>query len=168
MVWVRLARRGDEEVACLVGWGHDGRDARGWGSCVGHGGMLAIFILGDREAIGTLRSGGAVGTVTLGGRAWRPDQRVIGGIVEGPGLGAGRSNCMIFDNCISACVCSFQNFAVGEAGCGCLRAAMSSCIERVMFSCGERPGRTWSWGKKRTVSPYKTQRVSGHQMSKQR
>ena len=30
---------------------------------------------------------------------------------------------------------------------------MSSCMERVMFSCGDRPGRTWSWGKKRTVSP---------------
>ena len=31
VVWVRLVRRGDDEVACLVGWGNDGGDARGWG-----------------------------------------------------------------------------------------------------------------------------------------
>ena len=30
VVWVRFSRRGDDEVACLVGWGHDGGDARGW------------------------------------------------------------------------------------------------------------------------------------------
>ena len=47
-------------------------------SCVGHGGMLGIFILGGvgagvifggGEAVGALRDGGAVCTGTLGGRA---------------------------------------------------------------------------------------------------
>ena len=46
-------------------------------SCVGHGGMLGIFILGGagagslfrgREAVGTLGGEGAVFTDTLGGR----------------------------------------------------------------------------------------------------
>ena len=96
-------------------------------SCVGHGGMLGIFILGGAgaygilgggEEVGTLGGRGSVGNGTLGGRAGRPDQRVIGGMVGVTGLGTGRSNCMIFDNCISACVCSLPNFAVGEAGCG--------------------------------------------------
>ena len=136
-------------------------------SCVGHGGMLGIFILGGGDSVGTLGGGGAVGTSNLGGREGRPDPRVIDGMVGVPVLGTGRANCMIFDNCIRACVCSFPNVAVGEAGCGCLRAEMSSWIERVMFSCGERPGRTWSWGKNRTVSPWKTRRVLGQQMSKQ-
>ena len=125
-------------------------------SCVGHGEMLRIFILGGagaygifggREEVGTLGDGVAVGSGTLGGIAVRPYQWVIGGVVGVTGLGTGRAKCMIFDNCISACVCSFPNFAVGEAGCGCWRAAMTSWIERVMFSCGERPGRTLSWGK---------------------
>ena len=130
---------------------------RGSGSSfVGHGGMLEIFIRGGAGAYGILRGGeavdnlgggGTVGTVTVGGRSGRPDQRVLGGMVGVTSLGTGRANCMIFDNCISACVCSFPNFAVGEAGCGCWRPAMSSWIERVMFSCGERPGRTLSWGK---------------------
>ena len=31
MVWVRLTRRENDEVACLVGWGHDGGDVRVWG-----------------------------------------------------------------------------------------------------------------------------------------
>ena len=141
-------------------------------SCVGHGGMLGIFILwgdgaygilGGGEAVFTRGSGGAVGnliggrsvgTFTLGGRAGRPDQRVIGGMVGVTGLGTGRANCTIFDNCISACVCSLPNFAVNEAVCGCWIAAMISWIEYVLFSCGERPGRTCSWGKKRTVSPW--------------
>ena len=52
--------------------------------------MLGIFILGCAGAYGilgggetvvTLGSGGAVGAGTLGGRAGRPDQRVIGGVV---------------------------------------------------------------------------------------
>ena len=146
-------------------------------SCVGHSGMLGVFILGGAgeygilgggEAVGTLRGGGEVGTGTLGGRAGRPDQRVFGGMVGVTGLGTGRANCMIFDNCISACVCSLPNLSVDGPGCGCKRAAMSSWIERVMFSWGERPGRTLSWGKKRMVSPWRTRLVSGHQMSKQR
>ena len=137
--------------------------------------MLRIFTLGGAGVYGILGGGGAVGTLgvgvavgTLVGIAGRPDQRVIGGMVGVSCLGTGRDNCMILDNCSSACVCSMPNFAVGEAGCGCWRAAMSSWIELVMFSCRERPGRTWSWGKKRTVSPWQTRRVSGHQMSKQR
>ena len=107
-------------------------------SCVGHGGMLGIFtlrgagvcgIFGGGGAIGTLGSGGAVGTSTLRGegavgtgnlegRAGIPDQRVNGGMVWVSGLGTGRANFMIMDNCSSACVCSMPNFAVGEAGCG--------------------------------------------------
>ena len=94
-----------------------------WGgaSCVGHGGMLEIFtlggagaygILGGGGAVGTLGSGGAVstlgggravGTGTLRGGAGRPDQRVIGGMVGVSGLGTGRANFIIIDNCISAC-----------------------------------------------------------------
>ena len=31
VVWVSLARGGDDEVACLVGWRRDVGDARGWG-----------------------------------------------------------------------------------------------------------------------------------------
>ena len=59
-------------------------------SCVGHSGMLGIFILGGAgadgiigggEAVVTLGGGGAVGTITLGGGAGSPDQRVIGGVV---------------------------------------------------------------------------------------
>ena len=59
-------------------------------SCVGHGGMLGIFILvcagaddilRGGEEVGTLRDGGEVGAGTLGGRSGRPDQRVIGGVV---------------------------------------------------------------------------------------
>ena len=59
-------------------------------SCVGHGVMLGVFILGSTgaddllgggEAVGTLVGGGAVGASTLGGGAGRPDQRVIGGMV---------------------------------------------------------------------------------------
>ena len=109
---------------------------RGAGAiCVGHGGMLGIFILGvvgaygilgGGEAVGTLGGGGAVGSGTLGDRAGRPYQWVIGGMVGVTGLGTGRAKCMIFDNFISACVCSFPNCAVGEAGCGCWRVAMSS------------------------------------------
>ena len=156
---------------------------RGFGaSCVGHGGMLRIFtlggaraydilggggavsILGSRGAVGTLQVGGAAGTGTLGGREGRTDQWVIGGMVRVDELGTGRANCTILDNCISACVCSIPNCAVGEAGCGCWRAAMSSWIERVMFFWGERPGRTCSWGKKRTVSTWQTRRVSGNQI----
>ena len=119
--------------------------------CVGQDGMLGIFILGgagayvllgDGEAVGTLGGEGAVGTGNLGGRAGRPDQQVIGGMVWVTGLGTGRANCMIFDNCISACLCSLPNFSVGEAGCGCWRAAMSLWMERVIFSCWERPVRT--------------------------
>ena len=131
-------------------------------SCVGHGGMLGIFnlggagacgILGGGGAVGSLGSGGAVGTLggggsvgtgTLGGRAGIPYQRVICGMVGVVGLETGRANCMIIDNFISACVCSMPNCAVGEAGCRCWRAAMSLWIEHVMFSCRERPGRTWS------------------------
>ena len=124
-------------------------------------------IIGGGEAVGNIGGGGAVGTGTLGGRSGIPDQRVIGGMVGVTGLGTGRDNCMIFDNFISACVCSLQNFAVGETGYGYWRAAMSSWMESVMFSCGERPGNSCSWGKKRTVLPWQTQRVSGHQMSKQ-
>ena len=132
-------------------------------SCVGHGEMLGVFILGDAgesdilgggEEVGTLGGGGAVGSDTLGGGAGRPEQWVIGGVVGVAGLGTGRTKCMIFDHCISACVCSLPNFAVGEAGFRCWRAAMSSWIERAMFSCRDRPGRTWSWGKNRTVSPW--------------
>ena len=94
-------------------------------SCVGHSGMLGIFILGGAgadgilgggEVFGTLGGGGSVGTGTLGIRAGRPDQRVIGGAAGVIGLVTGRANSMIFANCISACVCSLQNFAVGEAG----------------------------------------------------
>ena len=145
--------------------------------CVGHDGMLGIFILGGagaydilggREAVGTLGGGGAVGTVTLGGRAGRLYQRVIGGVVGIAGLGTGRANFIIFDDCISACVCSLPIFAVGEAGCWCWSAAISFWMERVIFSCGETPGRTLSWGKKRTVSPWQTRCVSEHQISKQR
>ena len=131
-------------------------------SCVGHGGMLGIFILrgagaygifGGGDAVVTPRGGRAIGSGTLRGRSGRPDQWVIGGMVGVTGLGTGRSKCMIFDNCISAWVCLLPNFAVGESGCGCWRAAMSSWIECVIFSCGDRPGRTWSWGKNLTVSP---------------
>ena len=59
-------------------------------SCVGHGGMLGIFILGGEEtdgifggweAVGTIRGGGAVGTKKIRGRSGRPYQRVIGGVV---------------------------------------------------------------------------------------
>ena len=131
-------------------------------SCVGHGGMLGIFtlggvgaygILGGRGSVGTLGSGGAVGnlggrgsvvTGTLGGRAERPDQRVIVGVVRVAVLGMGMDNCMILDNFISACVCSMPNFVVCEAGCGCWRAAMRSWIDRVIFLYGGRPGRTYS------------------------
>ena len=58
--------------------------------CTGHGGMLGICVFrgavsddvfGGGEAGGTLRCGVAVGTVTLIGRAERPDQLVIGGVV---------------------------------------------------------------------------------------
>ena len=70
--------------------------------------------------------GGGVGFGTLGGGAGKPDQQVIGGVVGVTGLGTVRAKCMIFDNCISAYVCSFPNFFVGEAGCGCWRAATSS------------------------------------------
>ena len=122
-------------------------------SCVGHCGMLGIFILGGAgtygvlgggEEVGTLGGGGALGSGTLGGVAGKPDQRVIGGVVGVTGVVTGRAKCMIFDNCISAFVYSFPNFAVGEAGCGCLRVVMSSWMERVMFSCREMPRRTWS------------------------
>ena len=60
-------------------------------SCVGHGGMLGMFILGGagadgilggEEPVGTLGGGGAVGASTLGSGAGKPDQRVIGGVVE--------------------------------------------------------------------------------------
>ena len=110
---VRLARRGNDEVACLVGWGNNSGDARGWG----HGGMLGIFILVGAgtygilvggEAVGTLGGGRAVVSITLGGRAGRPDQWVIGGMVGVTGLEMGRAKCMILDNCISACVCSYK------------------------------------------------------------
>ena len=59
-------------------------------SCVGHGGMLGIFILGcagadgilgGEGAVDILRGGEAVGACTLRGRAGIPDQRVIGGVV---------------------------------------------------------------------------------------
>ena len=118
---------------------------RAGGSCVGHSGMLWVFILGGagaygilggREAVGTLGGGRVVGTGTFGGRAGISDQRVISGVVGVTGLGAGRADCMVFDNYISACVCSLPNFAVGEAVCGCWSAAMSSWIESVIFSCG--------------------------------
>ena len=131
------------------------------------GGGGAVGTLGSGGEFGTLGSGGSLGTGTLGGGAGRPDQRFIGGMVGIAGVGAGRDNCIIFDNCIRACVCSMPNFAVGDAGCGCWRAATSSWIERVMFSCGERPGRTWSLGKKQIVSPWRTWRVLGYQMPKQ-
>ena len=97
-------------------------------SCVGHGGMLGIFILGGvgaygtlggGDAVGTLGSGGAVGTGTIGGGSRKPDQKVVGGMVGISGVGAGRASCIFFDNSISACVCSMPNFAVGDAGCGC-------------------------------------------------
>ena len=124
------------------------------GACgVGHSGILGIFtlggagaygILGGGGAVGTLGSGRSVGTGPLGGGAGRLDQRVIGGMFGIAGVGASRATCIIFYNCISACVCSMPNFAVGDSGRGCWRAAMSSWIERVIFSCGERPGRTWS------------------------
>ena len=29
VVWVRFVRMGNDEVACLVGWGHEGGDAQG-------------------------------------------------------------------------------------------------------------------------------------------
>ena len=128
---------------------------RGGEACgVGHSGMLGIFtlggvgaygILGGGGAVGTLRSGGEVGTLgsggvvgngTLGGGAGRPVQRVIGGMVGIAGLGTGRAKCIFLDKCISACVSSMPNCAVGESGYGCWRAAMSLWIERVMFSCG--------------------------------
>ena len=98
--------------------------SRSGDSCVGHGGMLGVFILGGAvtcvilgggEAVGTLGGGGEVGSGTLGGRAGRPDQWVISGMVGVTGLGTGRAKCMIFDHCISACVCSFPN---QEAGVG--------------------------------------------------
>ena len=79
--------------------------------------------------------GGGVGTGTLGGGVGRLDQRIIGGMVRIAGLGTGRAKCIILDHCISACVCSMPNCAVGEAGCGFWRAAMSLWIECVMFSC---------------------------------
>ena len=106
---------------------------RGGAISMGHGGMLGIFtlggagaygILGGRGAVGThgsggevgtLGGGGAIGTGTLGGGSGRPDQRVIGGMVGVAGLGTGRANCIIFDHCISACVFSIPNCAVGEA-----------------------------------------------------
>ena len=97
-------------------------------SCVGHGGILGIFILGGAgadvilgggEAVGTLGGGRAVGASNLRGGSGRPDQRVLGGKVGCAGLVTGRSKCMILANCISACVCSLPNCAVGEAGCGC-------------------------------------------------
>ena len=158
--------------------------ACGVGRCIGE--MMGICILGGvgsygtlegRGAVGTLGSGGevgtlgsgrAVGTGTLGGGSGRPDQRVIGGMFSIADAGAGRANCIIFDNYISACVCSMPIFSVGDAGCGCWRAATSLWIERVIFSCGERPGRTFSWGKKQAFSPWQTRRVLGHQMSKQK
>ena len=127
---------------------------RGGGSCgVGRciGGMMGICTLGGvgeygtlggGGAVSTLGSGGAVGTGALGGGAGIPYQRVIGGMFGIAGVGAGRANCIIFDNCISTFVYSIPNFVVGDAGYGCWRAAMSLWIERVMFSCGERPGRT--------------------------
>ena len=128
---------------------------RGGGACgVGHDGILRIFtlggagaygILGGGGSVGTLGSGGAVGTLgigvavgtgNLGCGSGRPDQRVIGGMVGIAGSGTGRANCIILDNCISACVFSMPNCAVDEAGCGCWRVAMSLWIECVMFSCG--------------------------------
>ena len=98
-------------------------------SCLGHGGMLGIFILrgvgaygilGGRESVGTLGGGGTVGTGNLGGRAGRPCQQVIGGMVGVTGLGTGRANCMIFDNCISACVfhCQILQLVKQDAGVG--------------------------------------------------
>ena len=74
-------------------------------SCVGHGGMLGIFILGGAgaydilgsgEEVGTLGGGGAVGSGTLRGGAGRPYQWVIGGVVGVTGLGTGRAKCTIF------------------------------------------------------------------------
>ena len=59
-------------------------------SCVGHSGMLGIFVLGGAgtdgifgggEAVGTLGGGGAVCTGTLAGRAGRPDQWVSDGVI---------------------------------------------------------------------------------------
>ena len=59
-------------------------------SCVGHGGMLGVFILGSAvaygilgggEAVGTLGGGGAVGASNLRGGSGRPYQRFIGGVV---------------------------------------------------------------------------------------
>ena len=59
-------------------------------SCVGHGGMLGVFILGcagadgilgGGESVGTIGGGGAVGAGTLGGRLGIPDQRFIGGVI---------------------------------------------------------------------------------------
>ena len=81
-------------------------------SCVGHGEVLGVFILGGagtyvilgvREAVGTLEGGGEVGSGTLGGRAGRPDQWVIDGMVGVTGLGTGRAKCMLFVHCISTC-----------------------------------------------------------------
>ena len=113
--------------------------------CVGAYGILggggAVESLGSGGAVGTLGSGGAVGTLgsrvsvgtgTLEGGAGRPDHRVVGGMVGIAGLGTGRAKCIILDNCISACVCSMPNCAVGEAGCGCWRATISLWIERVV------------------------------------
>ena len=97
------------------------------------GGGGAVGTLGSGGAVGTLGSWGSVGTVTLRGGVGRPDQQVIGGMVGIAGVGAGRDNCIIFDHCIIACVCSMPNFAVGDAGCGCWRTAMSSWIESVIF-----------------------------------
>ena len=58
--------------------------------CTGHGWMLGICVLkgvgahgvlGGGEAVGALGCKGGVGTGTLGGRAERPNQWVIGGVV---------------------------------------------------------------------------------------
>ena len=82
----------DGEMTRLHVWLDGGMTVgmRGAGvSCVGHGGMLGMFILGGAGAdvilgggyeFGTLGGGGAVGASTLGGGAGRPDQRVIGGV----------------------------------------------------------------------------------------
>ena len=97
-------------------------------SCVGHDGMLGIIILGGAgaygilgggEEVGALGGGVSVGSENLGGRARRPDQWFIGGVVRVTGLWMGRAKFIIFDHCISACVFSFPNFAVDEEGCGC-------------------------------------------------
>ena len=65
-------------------------------SCVGHGGILGIFILGGAGAYGILGGGeeveilgggGAVGSGNLTGGAGIPYQWVIGGVVGVTGLG---------------------------------------------------------------------------------